>query len=96
MVLRPKTRGKYRYIVFVNRQWGAEKKNQAMWFGDRHIGANLDCVPSFAAVAQSLGVEGIRVNKVEEVPGAFREAIRLQMEERKQPHDLTASLLSST
>lgn len=36
--------------VFHNAQWGAEKKNQVLWFGDRYVGVNLDN-PSFAAIA---------------------------------------------
>lgn len=34
-------------IVFNNGQWGAEKKNQVLWFGDRYAGTNLKN-PSFA------------------------------------------------
>ena len=28
-------------VVFNNGQWGAEKKNQVLWFGDRYIGTQL-------------------------------------------------------
>merc|ERR1712048_893225 len=28
-------------VVFNNGQWGAEKKNQVLWFGDRYIGVNI-------------------------------------------------------
>jgi sulfoacetaldehyde acetyltransferase len=31
-------------IVFNNGQWGAEKKNQVLWFGDRYAGTNLKTV----------------------------------------------------
>jgi sulfoacetaldehyde acetyltransferase len=44
-------------VVFNNRQWGAEKKNQVLWFGDRYVGVNLEN-PSFAEVARSMGAEG--------------------------------------
>jgi len=71
------------YVVFANRQWGAEKKNQVLWFGHRYIGTDWEFCPSWAAVAKSLGAEGIRVDKVEDVAEAFKEAIRLQMEEGK-------------
>jgi sulfoacetaldehyde acetyltransferase len=71
------------YVVFVNRQWGAEKKNQVLWFGDRYLGTNLDYMPSWAAVAKTLGAEGIRVDHVDNVAAGFKEAIRLQMEEKK-------------
>ena len=29
-------------IVFNNGQWGAEKKNQVIWFGNRYVGTNLN------------------------------------------------------
>eukprot|EP00658_Telonema_sp_P-2_P001174 TRINITY_DN1044_c0_g1_i1.p1 TRINITY_DN1044_c0_g1~~TRINITY_DN1044_c0_g1_i1.p1 ORF type:complete len:657 (+),score=183.91 TRINITY_DN1044_c0_g1_i1:166-2136(+) len=69
-------------IVFNNGQWGAEKKNQVLWFGDRYIGTQLEN-PSFAAVAKSMMAEGIVVDKLEDVGSALKEAVRLQMEERK-------------
>merc|ERR1711939_1006684 len=28
-------------VVFHNKQWGAEKKNQVLWFGDRYVGVQL-------------------------------------------------------
>merc|ERR1711939_739355 len=27
-------------VVFNNGQWGAEKKNQVLWFGDRYVGTD--------------------------------------------------------
>lgn len=71
------------YVVFANQQWGAEKKNQVLWFGHRYIGTDFNYSPSWAAVSKALGAEGIRVDKVEDVAEAFTEAIRLQMEEKK-------------
>merc|ERR1712118_494587 len=46
--------------VFNNGQWGAEKKNQVLWFGDRYVGTNLES-PSFAGIAKAMGVEGVKV-----------------------------------
>jgi sulfoacetaldehyde acetyltransferase len=60
-------------VVFNNGQWGAEKKNQVLWFGDRYIGTQLKN-PSFAEVAQAMGAEGIRVSNVDEVGDALRTA----------------------
>lgn len=42
-------------VVFKNDQWGAEKKNQVIWFNDRYIGTNLES-PSFAEVATAMGL----------------------------------------
>jgi len=69
-------------VVFHNGQWGAEKKNQVLWFGDRYVGTQLKN-PSFADVARSMGAEGITVNSVEEVGPALKRAIALQMNENK-------------
>eukprot|EP00397_Hematodinium_sp_SG-2012_P021053 GEMP01021727.1.p1 GENE.GEMP01021727.1~~GEMP01021727.1.p1 ORF type:complete len:605 (+),score=168.58 GEMP01021727.1:75-1889(+) len=71
------------YVVFKNRQWGAEKKNQVLWFGHRYIGTDFHWSPNWAQVARALGAEAITVDKAEDVAVAFKEAIRLQMEERK-------------
>ena len=65
--------------VFNNGQWGAEKKNQVLWFGDRYIGTNLKN-PSFAAIAQSMGAEGILVDQLDQVGDALRKAEQNQKE----------------
>merc|ERR1719453_69094 len=59
--------------VFNNGQWGAEKKNQVLWFGDRYVGTNLES-PSFAEIAKAMGAEGIRVTNIDEVGGALQKA----------------------
>jgi sulfoacetaldehyde acetyltransferase len=69
-------------VVFNNGQWGAEKKNQVLWFGDRYVGSQLKN-PSYAEVARSMGAEGIRVESESEVGPALRRAIELQMKEGK-------------
>jgi sulfoacetaldehyde acetyltransferase len=56
-------------VVFNNQQWGAEKKNQVLWFGDRYVGSNL-INPSFAEVSRAMGAEGIRCTKVEQIADA--------------------------
>jgi sulfoacetaldehyde acetyltransferase len=66
-------------VVFNNRQWGAEKKNQVLWFGDRYIGVQLEN-PSFAAIAKSMGAEGIVVESIDQVGDALRTAIAAQEE----------------
>ena len=60
-------------VVFNNGQWGAEKKNHVDFYGNRFVGVNLDKQPSWAAVAQAMGAEGVRVEKVvRRRPGAAR------------------------
>ncbi|RVU31080.1 MULTISPECIES: sulfoacetaldehyde acetyltransferase [Neptunomonas] len=69
-------------IVFHNRQWGAEKKNQVDFYNRRFVAGELEN-PSFADIARSMGAEGVTVDKLEDVGPALQEAIRKQMEERK-------------
>ena len=49
-------------VVFNNGQWGAEKKNQIDFYADRYVGTNLKN-PCFAAIAKSMGADGITVDK---------------------------------
>ena len=69
-------------VVFNNRQWGAEKKNQVLWFGDRYVGVNLEN-PSFAQVARAMGAEGITVDNVSQVGDALRAATDAQVGEQE-------------
>ena len=66
-------------VVFNNRQWGAEKKNQVLWFGDRYIGVQLEN-PSFAEIARSMGAEGVVVDNIDDVGSALRAACEAQKE----------------
>ncbi|HEX4509081.1 MAG TPA: sulfoacetaldehyde acetyltransferase, partial [Burkholderiaceae bacterium] len=69
-------------IVFHNRQWGAEKKNQVDFYDRRFVAGELDS-PSFAGIARAMGAEGIVVDALEQVGPALRQAIDLQMNEGK-------------
>jgi sulfoacetaldehyde acetyltransferase len=60
-------------VVWNNRQWGAEKKNQVDFYDDRFVGTNL-VNPDFAAVARSMGAEGIGVQREADLQGAITEA----------------------
>ena len=60
-------------VVFNNGQWGAEKKNQIDFYNDRYLGTNLEN-PSFAAIAQAMGADGIRVDSPDQVGDALRAA----------------------
>jgi sulfoacetaldehyde acetyltransferase len=53
-------------VVFHNKQWGAEKKNQVDFYATRFVGVNLKN-PSWAEVARSLGAEGITVDALGDV-----------------------------
>lgn len=69
-------------IVFHNRQWGAEKKNQVEFYNRRFVAGELDS-PSFAGIARSMGAEGIVVDRLEDVGPALKRAIDMQMNEGK-------------
>jgi sulfoacetaldehyde acetyltransferase len=58
-------------VVFRNGQWGAEKKNDILWYDERFVGTELGDTFSFAKVAEAFGLKGVRV----ETMGALTEAI---------------------
>ena len=69
-------------VVFHNRQWGAEKKNQVDFYNRRFVAGELDN-QSFAGIAQAMGAEGVVVEKLDEVGPALQRAIDAQMNEGK-------------
>jgi sulfoacetaldehyde acetyltransferase len=69
-------------VVFHNRQWGAEKKNQVDFYSRRFVADELEN-PSFADVARSMGAEGVTVDRLEDVGPALSKAIDAQMNDRK-------------
>ena len=69
-------------VVFHNRQWGAEKKNQVDFYNRRFVAGELDN-QSFAAIAIAMGAEGIVVDNLEDVGPALKKAIAMQMDEGK-------------
>jgi sulfoacetaldehyde acetyltransferase len=69
-------------VVFHNRQWGAEKKNQVDFYNRRFVAGELDN-QSFAGIGRAMGAEGITVNRLEDVGPALKKAIDLQMNQRK-------------
>lgn len=69
-------------VVFHNRQWGAEKKNQVDFYNRRFVAGELDN-PSFAGIAKAMGAEGIVVDRLEDVGPALKKAIDMQMNEGK-------------
>ncbi len=69
-------------VVFHNRQWGAEKKNQVDFYNRRFVAGELES-ESFAGIARSMGAEGIVVEKLDQVGPALERAIEMQMNEGK-------------
>ena len=69
-------------VVFHNRQWGAEKKNQVDFYNRRFVAGELDN-QSFAGIAKAMGAEAIVVNRLEDVGTALKKAIDLQMNQKK-------------
>ncbi len=69
-------------VVFHNRHWGAEKKNQVDFYGRRFTAAELTD-QDFTAIAKAMGAEAITVTKLEEVGPALKKAIDMQMNEGK-------------
>ncbi|WP_261394997.1 sulfoacetaldehyde acetyltransferase [Halomonas sp. DP1Y21-3] len=69
-------------VVFHNRQWGAEKKNQVDFYNRRFVAGELDN-ESFAEIGRAMGAEGITVDRLEEVGPALKKAVDMQMNEGK-------------
>ncbi|MFF5992393.1 sulfoacetaldehyde acetyltransferase [Prauserella flavalba] len=65
-------------VVFHNRQWGAEKKNQVDFYNRRFVAGELDN-ESFAGIARAMGADGVVVDKLEDVGPALRKAVDAQM-----------------
>jgi sulfoacetaldehyde acetyltransferase len=60
-------------VVFRNGQWGAEKKNDILWFDERFVGTELGDDFSFANVATAFGCKGVRVETMADLTKAIAE-----------------------
>ena len=69
-------------VVFHNRQWGAEKKNQVDFYNRRFVAAELDN-QNFAGIGMAMGAEGIVVDRLEDVGPALTRALDMQMNDGK-------------
>jgi sulfoacetaldehyde acetyltransferase len=69
-------------VVFHNRQWGAEKKNQVDFYNRRFVAGELES-PSFAGIARAMGAEGVTVDKLDDVGSALTKAVDAQMNDGK-------------
>jgi len=70
-------------IVFHNRHWGAEKKNQVDFYGRRYVAGELEGGENYAEIAQAFGAEGVRVDDIDQVGPALKAAIDAQMNHGK-------------
>lgn len=69
-------------VVFHNRQWGAEKKNQVEFYNRRFVAGELES-ESFAEIAKAMGAEGMTIDQLDDVGPALEKAIEMQMNEGK-------------
>lgn len=69
-------------VVFHNRQWGAEKKNQVDFYGRRFVAGELEN-ESFSKMAIAMGAEGVEVDQLDQVGPALKAALDAQMNEGK-------------
>jgi sulfoacetaldehyde acetyltransferase len=69
-------------VVFHNRQWGAEKKNQVDFYNRRFVAGELES-ESWSGIAQAMGAEGVVVDQLEDVGPALKKAIDAQMNDGK-------------
>jgi len=69
-------------VVFHNRQWGAEKKNQVDFYNRRFVAGELES-ESFAGIAKAMGAEGVVVDRLEDVGPALKAAVEAQMQHSK-------------
>jgi len=69
-------------VVFHNRQWGAEKKNQVDFYNRRFVAAELEN-ESWSEMARAMGAEAIVVDRLEDVGPALKRAVDMQMNEGK-------------
>ncbi|MCQ3815197.1 MAG: sulfoacetaldehyde acetyltransferase [Acidimicrobiia bacterium] len=70
-------------VVFHNRQWGAEKKNQVDFYGRRFVAGELEGGENYAEIAEAMGASGIRVDQLDDVGPVLERAIDDQMTKRQ-------------
>jgi sulfoacetaldehyde acetyltransferase len=68
-------------VVFHNKQWGAEKKNQVDFYDTRFLGVNLQN-PSWAEIARAMGADGVTVHDLDGVGAALVRATEAQKKGR--------------
>ena len=68
-------------VVFHNRHWGAEKKNQVDFYGRRFVAGELEGGENYSEIARAMGAEGVRIDDINEVGPALKAATDAQMNE---------------
>ncbi len=68
-------------VIFRNYQWGAEKRNTTLWFGDNFVGTELNLGVNYAKVAEGCGLKGVQVTTMDDLTEGLRAAVRAQMED---------------
>ena len=62
-------------IVANNFEWGAEKKNQIDYYGNRFVGSNLHENPDFAEIARNMGANGYTIDAPDQAGDVIAEAV---------------------
>jgi sulfoacetaldehyde acetyltransferase len=62
-------------IVACNNEWGAEKKNQIDYYGNRFVGSNLPTNPDFARLAEDMGALGFSIDHPDQVGDVMKKAL---------------------
>ena len=62
-------------VVWNNSEWGAEKRNQIDYYGNRYAGTNL-ANPDFAAVARAMGANAVKVERESDLASAVHDALQ--------------------
>ena len=66
-------------VIFRNYQWGAEKRNNTLWFEDNFVGTELADNVSYAKIATACGLLGEQVFSMTELKEKLLEALENQM-----------------
>jgi sulfoacetaldehyde acetyltransferase len=65
-------------VIFRNYQWGAEKRNTTLWYGDNFVGTELNLNMSYAKVAEGCGLKGVAVRTQAQLTEALAAACKAQ------------------
>ncbi|MEM9532415.1 MAG: sulfoacetaldehyde acetyltransferase [Pseudomonadota bacterium] len=66
-------------VIFRNYQWGAEKRNNTLWFDDNFVGTELNEGVEYAAIAEACGLKGVKVTTPDELTSVLATAIDEQL-----------------
>ncbi len=67
-------------VIFRNYQWGAEKRNNTLWFDDNFVGTELNLGVEYAKIAEGCGLKGVQVRGMTELTKTLIQAIKDQMQ----------------